>query len=179
MNMDLALDRLDEYLSSDDSPEDCFMLSDLDGFLHGIACSPVFIPADEWMSVVLGADPTTVPHWAVELIGTLYMDLASGLALDEPVCEPMFWQAPEGHVIAMDWCEGFMQAVSLRHEAWLRLTESGTHGHLIMPILVHILDESGSSPLEIPQDQINQVLDDAAEAIPTSVINIFRYWRQQ
>ncbi|WP_367115493.1 DUF5046 domain-containing protein, partial [Marivivens sp.] len=37
MNMDFALDRLDEYLSSDDSPDDCFMLSDLDGFLHGIA----------------------------------------------------------------------------------------------------------------------------------------------
>ena len=70
-----------------------------------------------------------------------------------------------------------MQAVSLRHEAWLQLTESGTHGHLIMPILVHILDESGNSPLGIAQEELDQVLDDAAEAIPTSVINIFRYWR--
>lgn len=47
MNMEVNLDRLDEYLSSDDSPEECMMISDLDGFLHGIACSPVFIPADE------------------------------------------------------------------------------------------------------------------------------------
>jgi uncharacterized protein len=72
--------------------------------------------------VVLGADPRDVPHWVVELIGTLYMDLASDLALDEPICEPMFWQTTEGHVIAMDWCEGFMQAVSLRTKEWLRLT---------------------------------------------------------
>ena len=27
--------QLDQYLSSDESPEDCMMLSDLDGFLTG------------------------------------------------------------------------------------------------------------------------------------------------
>jgi hypothetical protein len=25
--------------------------------------------------------------------------------------EPVFWQSKEGHVIAMDWCEGFMDAL--------------------------------------------------------------------
>ena len=176
MNIDVNLDRLDDYLSSDDSPEDCMMISDLDGFLHGIACCPVFIPADEWMSLALGANPTSVPHWVVEAIGAMYIDLASGLALENPICEPMFWEAPQGHVIAMDWCEGFMQAVSLRHEAWHRLTESGIHGHLIMPILVHILDDQGKSPLEIPPDELNQVLDDASEAILATVIKIWKFF---
>jgi uncharacterized protein len=76
----------------------------------------------------------------------------------------------------MDWCEGFMQAVSLRHKAWHRLTESGSHGHLIMPILVHILDDQGKSPLEIPLDELNQVLDDAADAIPDAAIKIWTFF---
>lgn len=42
-----------------------------------------------------------------------------------------------------------------------------------------VKDGNDTCPLEIPQDKLNQVFDDAAEAIPTSVINIFRYWRQQ
>lgn len=41
--------RLDEYLFSDDSPDDYLLLSDLDGFLHGVACSPVEIGTEEWM----------------------------------------------------------------------------------------------------------------------------------
>ena len=53
-NTDLAA--LDAYLSSEDSPDDCMMLSDLDGFLHGVICSPVAIPSEEWMTVALGAD---------------------------------------------------------------------------------------------------------------------------
>lgn len=62
------------------------------------------------MSVALGASPTSVPHWVVEAIGAMYIDLASGLALENPICEPMFREASEGHVIAMDWCEDFIQA---------------------------------------------------------------------
>ena len=72
-----------------------------------------------------------------------------GLALDEPEVEPIFWQAKEGHLIAMDWCEGFMDAVALRPKEWLRLTESGTSCHLMTPILCHLIDENGNSVLGI------------------------------
>ena len=38
MSDEIDLESLDAYLSSDDSPDDCMMLSDLDGFLHGVVC---------------------------------------------------------------------------------------------------------------------------------------------
>ena len=38
MKQQVDLDRFDKYLMSDLSPEDCFMLSDLDGFLNALAC---------------------------------------------------------------------------------------------------------------------------------------------
>ena len=38
-----------------------------------------------------------------------------------------------------------MDAVALRPKEWLRLTESGTDGHLVAPIMVHLLDDNGNS----------------------------------
>lgn len=72
-----------------------------------------------------------VPSWVLDDITDLYMGIAQGLMANPPAVEPIFWQAREGHVIAMDWCEDFMQAVSLRPKEWLRPTESGTDGHLM------------------------------------------------
>ena len=40
MSDEIDLEALDAYLSSDDSPDDCMMLSDLEGFLHRVVCSP-------------------------------------------------------------------------------------------------------------------------------------------
>jgi uncharacterized protein len=173
-NIDLAA--LDAYLSSEDSPDDCMMLSDLDGFLHGIICSPVAVPSEEWMPVALGGDPKDVPDWVLNDITDLYMGIAYGLASTTPIVEPIFLQAKEGHVIAMDWCEGFMQAASLRPKEWLRLTESGSDGHLTTPIMLHMLDDNGNSVMGVPQEELDDVLDEAAGAIPETVAGIFNYW---
>ena len=177
MNDNIDLERLDQFLSSDESPENSMMLSDLDGFLHGIACSPVLIPFEEWLSVALAADPASMPGWVLEDVSDLYEGIAHGLAVDPPVIEPIFWLTNEGHVIAMDWCEGFMQAVALRPKEWLRLTESGTDGHLITPIIVHLLDEKGNSVMGIPQETLDETLAEAADAIPKAVEGIYAYWR--
>jgi yecA family protein len=170
------LDGLDSYLSSDDSPDDCMMLSDLDGFLHGVACSPVSISVDEWMPVALGGSPDDLPDWVLQSIYLIYDSIMQGLTFDPPEVEPIFWQAQEGHVIAMDWCEGFMQAVSPRPKQWLRLTESGTCGQLISPMMVHLLDDNGNSVIGIPQEELDQALNQAAEKIPESVVAIYRFW---
>jgi hypothetical protein len=66
--------------------------------------------------------------------------------------------------------------VSLRLKQWLRLTESGTGGQLINPMMVHLLDDNGNSVMKIPQDQLDQALDQAAEKIPDSVVAIYRFW---
>jgi hypothetical protein len=67
--IDLAA--LDEYLSSDDSPDNCMMLSDLDGFIHGILCCPIIIPSEEWMPIAFGADPEPLPRSIVQSVANL------------------------------------------------------------------------------------------------------------
>ena len=162
----IDLERLDRFLSSDESPEDCMMLSDLNGFLHGVACSPGLVSSHEWMPVALGGPPEDVPEWALEDIASRYMDICGGLISEPPKVEPIFWRAKEGHVIAMDWCEGFMQAVRLRPGYWQPLMDTEEGAELMFPILVHILDENGNSPYGVAQEDLDQTLDEAAGAIP-------------
>lgn len=49
---------------------------------------------------------------------------------------------------------------------------------LMFLILVHILDEDGTSPYGIPQDELDKTLDQAAEAIPAVVPAIFKLLAQ-
>ncbi|MFD1195226.1 UPF0149 family protein [Seohaeicola saemankumensis] len=90
------------------------MVADLDGFLYGVICSTVTIPSEEWMPLAIGGDPESVPRLVLSNIADLHMGIAQDLVADPTIVEPIFWQAHEGHVIAMDWCEGVMQAVALR-----------------------------------------------------------------
>lgn len=139
----LSLEDPDAYLSSDAAPDDCMMLSDLDGFLHGVACAPVPISSEEWLPVALGASPEHVPKDVLDTVLALHYRICADLEEDPPEVEPVFWESKDGHVIAMDWCEGFMQAVSLRPKDWLRLTESGSHGQLIIPTRLYRMGVMG------------------------------------
>ena len=46
------IDELDEFLMSDHAPDDCMQLSDLDGFLTGIAVGPELITPSEWIPTI-------------------------------------------------------------------------------------------------------------------------------
>lgn len=54
------LEELDTYLRSDDSTADCLTLSDLDGFLTGLACAPKSVA--NWFDVVFGAGASVPSH---------------------------------------------------------------------------------------------------------------------
>ena len=50
------LEVLDQFLMSEASPENCMQLSDLDGFLTGIAIGPELIVPSEWLPAIWGGD---------------------------------------------------------------------------------------------------------------------------
>jgi uncharacterized protein len=179
---DADLDLLDAYLLSDQSPPECMLLSDLDGFLTGIAIGPAVVMPSEWLPHVWGGEePVFDDHLqASAILGTIMgrynmilRDTAAG------AFGPLFWETQDGTVIAADWAEGFMQAVALRADAWEPLMRSKRHGRLLFPILALCADEKGDSALGLGPDEEDQVMAEAAEFIPLCVTEIAAYWRKR
>jgi uncharacterized protein len=182
---EIPLDRvdlqgLDRFLMSERSPPESMMLSDLDGFLTGIAVGPELVMPSEWLPVVFGGG---APEFADEAEAKAILDAIMGryneilrqIADDD--LDPVFWAGRDGTLIAADWAEGFLQAIMLRADAWERLFRSKRDGQLLVPILALCGDENGESLLGIPPDEEDRVMEEAAEFIPACVAAIDAYWR--
>jgi uncharacterized protein len=174
------LEALDSFLASERSPPESMMLSDLDGFLTGIAVGPELVLPSEWLPQIFGGE---APEFADEveakaILGTVmgrYNEILRQIADDG--LDPVFWAARDG--IAADWAEGFLQAIMLRVDAWGRLFKSKRDGHLLFPILALCGDENGESLLGLAPDEEDRVMEEMTEFIPECVIAIAAYWRGQ
>lgn len=171
------LQALDAFLSSDESPENCMLLSDLDGFLTGVICSPELIMPSTWLPVAFGNPEIGAPPEIIELVMQRYNEIVAGLNSNLPFLEPVFWQAKEGHVVAMDWCEGFMDAYALCSDGWDVLMRNDEGREWMFPILAHLIDDEGNSLVGARQDELDALLDTAAELIPDTVPHIYKFWQ--
>ena len=99
------LKALDEYLMSDESPENCMQLSDLDGFLTAIVVGPDLIKPSEWMPVVWGDETPEFSDdaQATVILGAIlgrYNEIARSLAKIPPEIDLIFWETRDGMVAA-------------------------------------------------------------------------------
>ena len=130
--VDLAA--LDAFLISDRLSSDSMMLSDLDGFLTGIAIGPELVPPSEWLPVAFGGEAPQFADMteAQAILGTImarYNEILAQVASDTFV--PVLWTNRDGIVVAADWAEGFLQAMMLRADAWERLIKSKHDGQAL------------------------------------------------
>ena len=179
---DADLDLLDAYLPSDQSPSECMMLSDLDGFLTGVAIGPELVMPSEWLPHVWGGEEPVFddPAQASAILGTIMGRYNAILHEAEAgAFGPIFWTNADGTTIAADWAEGFLQAVALRADAWEPLMRSRRYGRLLLPIMALCSDEAGGSLLGIEPDEEDRVMAEAAEFIPLCVTEIAAYWRKR
>lgn len=179
-DLETAIDLLDAYLMSDQSPEDCMMLSDLDGFVTGVAIGPELIMPSEWLPVVWrGEEPVfDDADQAQTVLGAIMRRYNEILAqIEDGVIDPIFMETRDGEVIAADWAEGFREAIGLRPDAWEKLFRSETHGHLLVPILGLCCDEEGKSLLGLSQGAEEKLYEQAGELVPQCVLEIAEFWR--
>jgi uncharacterized protein len=175
------LEALDKFLVSDRSPPDSMMLSELDGFLTGIAIGPELVRPSEWLPLIWGGEAPEFADLgeANAILGSLmvrYNEILREIADD--ALAPIFWVHRTGTVIAGDWAEGFRQAIMLRADAWEPLFTSASDGALLVPILSLCCDENGSSLLGLPPEAEDRLVKQAQELIPGCVIEIADYWRR-
>jgi uncharacterized protein len=176
------LEALEAFLTSNHSPPDSMMLSELDGFLTGIAIGPELIRPSEWLPLIWGG---ATPEFAGldeanTILGSLmtrYNEILRDIADD--TLAPIFWVDRNSAVIAMDWAEGFLRAIMLRADAWEPLFKSRRDGKLLFPILSLCCDKHGDSLLGLPPETEDRIVAQAPELIAGCVIEIATYWRRK
>jgi uncharacterized protein len=179
----VSLDALDEFLMSDRVPENSMGLSDLDGFLTAIAIGPELIMPSEWLPVVWGGeepafDDLDEAQTILSLVMARYNEIIAGLQAGGDDWAPVFWGTPDGNVIVTDWAAGFLDAVRLRPDAWMPLFDDPDAGVAMMPILLAGSD-GFAEEMGIGRDEEEQLLRQAADDIPLSVVGIDMFWKER
>lgn len=182
----MSLDELAEFLTSARAPDGCMDLSELDGFLAGLAAGPVEIPQEEWLAEVWDNE---VPEFASEaereevLTAILdhYADVEAALDASPMSYAPILWQDVAGTTVSEDWAAGFMQAVSLRSDEWQAALADEDTSLLLIPIAS--LAQNVVAPTErgtaLPDEALDRLAEDAEQVLPVCVAGLRRYWRER
>ena len=180
-NPQVNLEALDSYLLSDLSPDECMMLSDLDGFLTGIVVAPELVPPSEWLPVIWGGDEPefeSVKHMET-IIGTImgrYNEIVAAMAAESGAFEPIFWEKPDGTMIVTDWAAGFLDAVVLRRKAWEPLFNHRRAKMLIEPLLI-LGDNEAFADKRVASEREKEFYASAPIVIPTCIDGIYNFWK--
>ncbi len=176
------IDELDEFLMSDHAPDDCMQLSDLDGFLTGVAIGPDLIMPSEWIPIIWqGGQPEFKDiEQAERIMGIImarYNEIIHMMDDVPGAFEPIFYEAPDGRVLAADWAEGFMDAFGLRVDAWDALFEDEDARLLIGPIMAHLHDNDGKPHIDGSPEEIQKIRDENAQILPYAIKGIHDFWK--
>jgi uncharacterized protein len=176
------LETLDSFLISDRAPPGCMMLSDLDGFLTGVAVGPEMILPSEWLPMIWGGEELVSADEAeAEIILGIVMGRYNEIIqqVQDHASSPVFWCTRDETFIASDWAEGFLQAIALCSDAWEPLLKSKRDGPVLFPILALCSDENGDSLLGLSPDDENWAMEQATNFIPACVNAIADYWHKK
>lgn len=183
---DSEIDELDDFLMSDDTPDDCMDISALDGFFAALVLNPRFIMPSEYLRWIWDMEegeqgPSFASIEQANHIMQLVMRYYNGVldAIGNDNFAPLFYTLaqPDGSEFfdAEGWSEGFMRGVYLFSEPWMDIFEK--HRMLIAPMVL-LGTESGWETLEKSEDS-KQATQDAYESIAGAVVLLFDYFREQ
>ena len=176
----MSLEELDAWLSSEEAPPGCMLLSDLDGFLTGIVVGPDFIAPSEWLPAIWGGEAPEFADagQAQAVLGAImgrYNEVVRQIAND--TFQPILWRFAEtGTVIADDWAQGFAQAIALRPGRWTKMVESEA-ALLLIPIMVLCETDAILDELDLSDEDLDQTVEEAIDVLPATVLAIADYWQ--
>lgn len=136
-----TLDALDAFLISDRAPEEGMQLSDLDGFLTGVALTPRSLSPPDLLSVVWGnVEPAYADEDEARFVMNTILDrldeIKESLRSDPHAFNPIMLEGPEGDIVVEDWAAGFLEAVRLHADAWRPVFDDDDAFLAMAPIVV-------------------------------------------
>lgn len=181
---DAEIDELDDFLMSDDTPDNCMDISALDGFLAALVLNPRLIMPSEYLPWIWDMEEgCDAPSFAsveqanhiLQLVMRYYNGVLDAIANDD--FAPLFYisEQEDGSFDAEGWCEGFMRGVYLFGDPWAEIFEK--HRILIAPMVL-LGTESGWEMLEKSTD-VKQATQEAYESIAVAVARLFEHFSEQ
>ncbi|MBO9395849.1 YecA family protein [Shimia sp. R9_2] len=129
---------IEEFMETQSTGGSCTSVSQLDGYLTGVICSPQSVPAYEWLHVALGA-PEDLPESVIIAVGGLHDDILAGLEESKHLA-PVFDETAEGDMDPTSWCAGFLAAAALRPDSWTANGLHLSHQDFLLPLLDFLND---------------------------------------
>ncbi len=157
----------------------------LDGYIAAIVAGPVSMRPPDWICPLLAIDTDAFNHGgtpefaAISAVALRHNEIGNTLSTAPHRLTPIHARKPNGDVDARPWCRGFHAAMRLRLSAWAPLLDIGNINHgLLLPILLHCVDEQGRPLLGPPRAgrDTEEFLRNAHADIPTVVEAMRQYW---
>ena len=175
------LTALEHYLRSDLMPEGGMGLSELDGFLTCLVVGPEMIPPHEWLPAIWGGEE---PEFASEdvartilaAIMARYNEIATCFETNAETFTPIYLEDTDGTLLTMDWVLGFLEAVSLRVDAWQPLVRDPEAELVLTPLLLFTQSEEIKAELGDAFDEA-AFLANAPDLLPACAIGIHAFWK--
>ncbi len=174
---------LERFLLSEAVPEDAMSLSELDGFLTGLAVGPEEIPPEEWMPLVWGSgEPEFENEEQLRRVLTTIFSRLSELRRQfesAPDEYAPIYELEDDRPDATMWAAGFVQAMDLRAQAWEPLFEDEEGFAAVMAILVTAAEGELPEGVEADRREIAELLENAPDLLPSCAFLIHRFWRER
>ncbi|MFA6920553.1 MAG: YecA family protein [Gallionella sp.] len=181
---DVELDELDEFLLSDDTPENCMDISALDGFFAALVLNPRLIMPSEYLPWIWDMEEgEEVPSFAsveqanhiMQLVMRYYNSVLDEIGRDR--FAPLFYisEQEDGSFDAEGWCEGFMRGVFLFSESWTPVFEK--HPEFLSPMVL-LGTEHGWEILDNSRD-VKRMTQEAYESIAGAVTLLYEHFSEQ
>ncbi|HEY8290413.1 MAG TPA: UPF0149 family protein [Acetobacteraceae bacterium] len=180
------LGALNDYLTSNRSPPACMDLSELDGFMAGIVAGPEPVATSEWLPMVWDGEEPVFDNdaEAATVLGTIlrrFSEIASGLDSEPATFAPVFWEGEDGSPVVDDWAHGFMQAVSMRTEAWGPVLRDEDLSILLIPIgIIASRAVAGlTAEIRFPDEAMDDLMEDADTMLAACAVGLRAFWRDR
>lgn len=179
---DEQLDRLDDFLDSEQVGEDALDLISAHGFLVALAVAPSEQPTAQWLEELFQGEPSyrndaerdDIIHLLTLLRDNAMAVLEQG-GLPELPFELTLDGLPAEETPIGDWCAGFMEGVFSDESAWFQDDEEAAATLLLPFMLLSGLFEDEPDMAEMAQDQANQ--ESLVAQLPELVLDLYLHYR--
>ncbi|MGP5711343.1 YecA/YgfB family protein [Vreelandella alkaliphila] len=179
---DEQLDRLDDFLDSEQVGEDALDLISAHGFLVALAVAPSELPTSQWLAELFQGEPSyqddAERDEIIQLL-TLLRDNAVAVleqgGLPELPFELTLDGIPAEETPIGDWCAGFMEGVFSDESAWFQDDEEAAATLLLPFMSLSGLFDDEPEMAEMAQDQASQ--ETFVAQLPELVLDLYLHYR--